>query len=139
MLPPRVRILVLLLLSSVHYTLWVNRISSIFVAFSAAIHKIIHGWHDSIVILYFYTWYRLKLSCQIFHFHVCAIPVAMHIIVHGFHCPAFWTQSSQSSGCPLSAFIHKISFHQYAICITTFSLSLTLCCCTLKFSTVETV
>jgi hypothetical protein len=37
----------------------------------------------------------------------------------------------------IHSFIHKKSFHQYSMCTTTFSLSLTLCCCSLKFFTVQ--
>jgi len=60
----------------------------------------------------------------------------VHIFVHGLCSLAFWTHSSQRGGCPHSAFIY---FHQYSMCITTFSLSLTLCCCSLKCFTVETI
>lgn len=38
----------------------------------------------------------------------------------------------------IQSVIHMSCLNQYSMCITTFSLSLTLCCCSLKFFTVET-
>ena len=129
---PRVQMLVLLIQSSVHCTLWVNRISGIFVAVSATIHKIIHGWHDYIVYLIFigdkdkihHAQYTIYMFVQYRSPWILCILLCMGFtVLHSEHSllRAVVAHSTFSQ-----SFIHKNCFHQYAIFITTFSLYLTL-------------
>jgi hypothetical protein len=69
--------------------------------------------------------------CSTGHHECCAwasLPCILNAVFSNQWLPTFCIHS----------FIHNNCLNQYSMCITTFSLSLTLCCCSLKFFTVET-